>query len=172
MPNIGEGNLIFRFPDDWLACRPDKWAYHRNSFQSICGGAKAVDILAITPRHCLWLVEVKDYREHRRTKTIELADEVARKVRDSLAALLCAHMSPDEEEEKTFAGSALASASLRVALHLEQPRKRSKLFPRAIDPASVKQKLRQLIRPVDSHPLVIEIGRMQNVEWEATSRNP
>ena len=39
------------------------------------------------------------------------------------------------------------------------------LFPRAIDPANVRQRLKQLIKAIDPHPLVIEMGRMNGVAW-------
>ncbi len=67
--------------------------------------------------------------------------------------------------EKRFARKTLASQSLRVVLHLEQPGKHSKLFPRAIDPAKILQRLKQLLKAIDAHPKVLESGRMDNVVW-------
>jgi hypothetical protein len=64
--------------------------------------------------------------------------------------------------------AALACNQIRVVLHLEQPAKRSKLFPRAIDPAQVKQKLRQLLKAIDPHPQVVAIGRLGDVGWLVT----
>ena len=52
-----------------------------------------MDILAQDPAATLWLLEIKDYRRSPRTKAIGLADEVALKVRDSLALLVAAAMS-------------------------------------------------------------------------------
>jgi hypothetical protein len=165
MPSIIEGQLVFDFPNDWQASKFDEWSFYRNQFQQVCGGAKAVDLLAIAPNACFWNIEVKDYRRHRRTKTIELAEEIAVKVRDSLAALVAARANANDYNEKAMAEAALRCPQLKVVLHLEQPARHSKLFPRAIDPAKVQQRLKQLIKAIDPHPLVLEINRMRGVAW-------
>ena len=165
MPGITEGNLTFEFPDTWQVTTFDKWGFYLNQFQSVCEGAKAVDLLAVEPRECFWSIEVKDYRQHRRTKTIDLAEEVALKVRDSLSGLVAARVNANDAAEKGLAEAALRCPRLRVVLHLEQPAKHSKLFPRAIDPSKVKQRLKQLIRAIDPHPMVLEMDRMNGVAW-------
>lgn len=165
MPSITDGQLIFDFPNDWQASKFDDWSFHRNQFQKVCGGAKAIDILAVEGNTCIWTIEIKDYRQHRRTKTIELPEEVALKVRDSLAALVAARANATDDEEKQLASAALLCSRLRVVLHLEQPTRHSKLFPRGIDPAKVKQRLKQLIKAIDPHPLVLEISQMKGVAW-------
>jgi hypothetical protein len=165
MPSISEGQLTFHFPNGWQASKFDEWSFYRNQFQRVCGGARAVDILAVEHNACFWKIEVKDYRQHRRTKTIELPEEVAIKVRDSLAALVSARANANDADEKALARAALLCGRLRVVLHLEQPTKHSKLFPRAIDPAKVQQRLKQLIKAIDPHPLVLERNRMNGVAW-------
>lgn len=165
MPDITEGKLTFKFPSTWQAKKYDDWSFYRNQFQKVCGGAKAVDILAVAPDKCVWVIEVKDQRRHPRSKAIDLPDEVACKVRDTLAGLFAAHVNASDANEKRFAGEALASNQIKVVLHLEQPSKHSKLFPRAIDPANVKQKLKELLKAIDPHPAVLEIGRTGTVAW-------
>lgn len=165
MPAISEGQLTFQFPKDWQATKFDGWSFYRNQFQQVCGGAKAIDVLALAPDRCLWVIEVKDYRQQRRTKTIELGEEVACKVRDSLAALVAARINANDEAEKQLADRILAARQIRVVLHLEQPTEHSRLFPRAIDPAQIKQKLKQLLKAIDPHPLVLESAQMGNVIW-------
>lgn len=128
MPTITEGDLTFQFPDDWQATQFDNWSFYRNQFQSVCGGAKAIDILALAPDRGLWIIEIKDYRQQRRTKPSQLAEEVACKVRDSLAALVAAKINANDPEEKRLAQDALTAKEIRVILHLEQPVKPSKLF--------------------------------------------
>ena len=147
----------------------DQWSFYLNQFQSVCEGAKAIDVLAVEPQVCVWSIEVKDYRQYRRTKTIDLADEVAVKVRDSLAGIVAARMNANDGDEKRLAQAALDCPRLRLVLHLEQPAKHSKLFPRAIDPAKIKQRLQQLIRAIDPHPLVLEMNRMTGVAWTVRS---
>jgi hypothetical protein len=164
MTTITEGQLQFDFPKNWKARKFDKWKFYINQFQAVCG-AKAVDMIAVDPNVCLWKIEVKDYRKNRRTKTTDLAEEIAVKARDSLAAIVAAQANANDADEKQIAYLALRCRRIRIVLHLEQPLKHSKLFPRAIEPANVKQRLKQLIKAIDPHPLVLEIGRMKGVAW-------
>lgn len=165
MPKIPVEALSFTFGDDWLASKYDDWSFYRNRFQKIRNNVKAVDLLAIAPDRTAWLIEVKDYRRHPRTKPLDVANEVAHKVFDTLAALLPALVNGDVAEETTIAKAALRADRLRVVLHLEQPATHSKLFPRAIDPANVLMKLKTLIRSIDAHPLVVEMNRMHSLAW-------
>ncbi|MDR3569923.1 MAG: DUF559 domain-containing protein [Syntrophobacteraceae bacterium] len=71
-----------------------------------------------------------------------------------LHTLVCARPYADDPGEKGLAGQTLRSKSIRVVLHLEQPTRNSKLFPRAIDPAAIQQKLKQLLKAIDAHPKV------------------
>ncbi len=192
MTQITEDALTFTFPGGWNASKADDWSFYRNQFERYfdgvrlackkCNaevrchkcktaktiGAKAVDILAIAPGSVAWLIEIKDYRQHRRTKAIDLADEIAVKVRDSLAMFSAASKKANQPSEQTASAAVGSSSAIRVVLHLEQVRNPSKLFPRAIDPANVQQRLRRLIRFVDPHPLVIETNAMGSAAWAVT----
>ena len=81
------------------------------------------------------------------TKTIDLAEEVAEKARDTLAGLVAAQFCANDETERNAARQALrvresqSRASSRTA-----DENSSKLFPRAINPATVLQRLRQLVQ--------------------------
>jgi len=163
--DIVEGNLTFCFPAGWKVCKFDESSFYRNQFQRVCGGAKAVDVVALSPEHCAWLIEIKDYRVHTRTRSEDLSTEVACKVRDTLAALFCANVSANDPHEKHFACRALASKSIRIVLHLEQPVKQSKLFPRPIDPANIKLRMKQLLHPVDAHPKVLDRHITSGIGW-------
>ncbi|MEZ5951736.1 MAG: hypothetical protein R3C12_21500 [Planctomycetaceae bacterium] len=129
---------------------------------------KSVDIVALDANSVAWFIEIKDYRRHRRTKTINLADEIAIKVKDSLAMVFAAAVNANDAVEKRQAQALLRATTIKVVLHLEQPVKTSRLFPRAIDPAIVVQRLRQLVRPIDAHPSVVEMARMPGVAWTVT----
>lgn len=74
----------------------------------------------------LWLIEVKDYRQHQRTKTLDFAQEIAQKVCDTLAELAAAQCNANDQKEQTFAQDALSRKKMRVVLHLEQPHKPSR----------------------------------------------
>ena len=150
--------IEFSFPEDWETAKYDDWVFYRNRFQSVGDGQKAIDIATKDPDNTLWLIEVKDYRKHRRTKVTDIADEVALKVRDTMASLLATAVNADGSE-KTKAKKFIRINKIRIVLQLEQPRDHSKLFPRVIDPADVKQKLRKSVRAIDPHPMVTEAKR-------------
>jgi hypothetical protein len=54
---------------------------------------------------------------------------------------------------------------LHIALHLAQPHTQSRLWPRAINPADVQQKLRRLVKPIDAHPIVVD-NASPAVAWQ------
>lgn len=188
---ITEGALEFTFRDGWECSKVDDWSFYKRQFEryfdgvrltckkcdakikcSECGeaktiGVKAIDLLAIDPESVVWLIEIKDYRRHRRIKAIDLADEVAVKVCDSLAMFVAASKNANDPIEKNAASAVCNSSTIRVVLHLEQVQKPSRLFPRAINPANIKQRLRRLIHFVDPHPTVVETNSMRNVPWAA-----
>ena len=114
--------------------------------------------------------ELKDYRRFRRTKDdkISLWEEVAIKARDTLAGLFAAKVETGHRDH-AFAQQSLTTAKIRIVLHLEQPATHSKLYPRAYDPARVQQMIKQLVKPIDAHPRVVELGNMNHVPWSAAS---
>lgn len=169
MDPIIEGNLAFTFPNNWQASKYDEWSHYRNQAVKLCGGAKAIDILGLEPEAACWLIEVKDYRQHQRTKTIDITDEIATKVRDTLAALVGAQHHASDATERQLARTAVRSSSIRVVLHLEQPLQHSILFPRAISPADVVQRLKQLLKAIDPHPRVVERQSMAGIPWRVES---
>jgi len=102
---------------------------------------------------------------HRRSKVISLPGEVMRKALDTLSAMLPAKINGDVADETMVSSQVIAARRLRVVLHLEQPAHHSKLFPRAIDPADVQLKLRQLVKAIDAHPWVVEINSPGGIPW-------
>lgn len=171
MNTLEEGKLQFDFPDDWTVSAYDKWSYYQKHFKDAFAGNKGVDFVARDTSDNVWLIEVKDFRENRRTKEIPLWDEIAIKVRDTLAGLVGTSFyegNPNQQE----AWNALESEKIRVVLHLEQPETNSKLFPRAFDPQMVRQKLKHknCVRPIDPHPIVVESSSMNAVGWDAKSK--
>ncbi|GAB2743960.1 hypothetical protein GCM10027019_24270 [Melaminivora jejuensis] len=153
---IREDRLTFTFAATAQASKYDDWAHYRNQFNNACGSAnKAVDMVCVAA-DTAWLIEVKDYRIHARTKPSDLAKEVALKVRDTLAGLVSARLHANDAEEKRMADAWLRKRRLRVALHLETPRSLSRLHPKPIDRAHVLHKLKQLLGAVDPHPCVVD----------------
>lgn len=163
---LHEGALTFTFPAIGKASQYDNWAHYRQQFNQAFGGTKAVDFLYVAEQTA-WLIEVKDYRVHPRTKTLDLAAEVALKVRDTLAGLVSAQCAANNPEEKKVAREVLRCHTLRVVLHLEQPQKQSRLRPRAIEPKDVLMKLKQLIKAIDPHPCVVDqVSLSGKVAWQ------
>lgn len=165
MQRIDVDGLKFDFPEGWQASKYDDWAFYRNQFSRMWNEIKSLDLLVVDPGKTAWLIEVKDYRVNSRTKPSDLGNEVAHKVFDTLAALLPAKLHTNNLDEQQMARTVIDARQLRVVLHLEQPTKHSRLRPRAINPADVRQKLRQLLKPVDAHPLVAEMSNMRALGW-------
>lgn len=153
---IQEGSLTFTFAAGAEARKYDAWAFYRNQFQQGCfTDNKAVDLLCELNRSA-WLIEVKDYRLHARTKAIDLADEVAIKVRDTLAGLVAASVGANDPDERAFARRMVRAQRIRVVFHIEQPAKASRLRPRVIEPDKLKLKLRTILKAIDPHPIVTD----------------
>lgn len=157
MPDVTlvEGSLSFAFEGVDFAEKYDDWKHYRKQYIHTCGGSKAVDFL-VSKNDEIWLIEVKDFRQHRRSKAIDLADEIALKVRDTMAGLVSAKFLANDTNEATASRTALSCAKLRIGFHLEQPRQPSRLFPVSVNPANVKMKLRQILRFADPHPEVFD----------------
>ena len=157
MPRFQVEDLTFDFNDDWQVVKYDDDTFHIKHFQGFAGGSKAVDLVAFGNGE-LWLIECTDYRKPGSTKPSDLFLEVACKVRATLAGLVAAKStshSSDGTQTKSIAEAALKHPyRLRIALHLEQPTKPSKLFPQAVDPKTAQDKLSQLLRPVDPRAVV------------------
>jgi hypothetical protein len=191
MPPLRVGDLTFTFPRGWEVAQLDEWSYYRNQFLNLgnnvrqacnrcsaelrceacrtvkTAGIKGCDIIALLAPTA-WLIEVKDYRRNLRVKAVGLADEVALKVRDSLAVLLGARANANDRDERAFAGRAVSSTRFQIVLHLEQTTTPSRLTPRAINPANVLQRLKQLVKAVDPHPRVVETAEMAGIPWTVT----
>jgi hypothetical protein len=145
--------LRLDMPDGWWVWKYDDSAFHRNQFQNFAGGSKAVDAVALAADDTLWLIEIKDYRRHRRRKPSSVFAEVAAKVRATLAGLATARTRANDQDEQNWAAQAMRCRRIRVALQLAQPVKPSRLFPQVVDPVDAKMQLRRAVRAIDPHAL-------------------
>lgn len=148
-----------------MASKYDAWNFYVYHFQNVCGSAKAVDITAIHANQRLWLIEVKDYRVGPRQKLLELAEEIALKVRDTLAGLMAAQWRANDADEAQIANRAVKCDDLKVVLHLEQASKPSRLHP-VEDLSKLLQKLKQLLRSFDPHPRVTNLADGNRFGWD------
>ena len=188
MNSIKEGSLTFEFPDNWQASKFDDWQFYRKQFMKIaeakiacskcgsplkcskCGsdrvaGNMGIDILALDTQSQCWLIEIKDYRTSTRSNTSDLADEVALKVRDTLAALLAARVNANDPGERSMAARAAKCESIRVVLHLELPPERSRRGVNKNTQAALTMKLKQLVKSIDPHPLIVNCDPTGNLDW-------
>lgn len=149
MTSITVDTVTLTFSGVWLTEKPDDWAFYRNQFIKLKHGVKSVDVVALDSASTAWLIEVKDYRMHIRTKPLELADEVAHKVFDTLAMMIPARLNASVASERLMASKVCSAAKVRVVLQLEQPAKHSRLRPIAIDPAALMMKLKKTVRAID-----------------------
>ena len=146
------------FPKGWQVLKYDDSGFHRNQFQSFAGGSKAVDAVAVSPDGECWLIEVKDYRRSRRSKPETVFSEVAGKVRATLAGLATARIRANDADERQFCERTMRAATLRIALHLDQPHHPSRLFKHVVDPRTALMQLRREVRAVDPHAVCCGIG--------------
>jgi len=151
MSELREGSFIYRFPEDWQAVKWDDTTFHRKSFQSFGGASQAAEFVAFgEQRQELWLIECKDFRPNGRSKTIDLCDEIARKFKSTLAALMCAR-NTDDEVIRRFSRMAVKKSRLRCAVHWEHPWKPHRLWPNEnMSRAAMRDKLRQRLYVADS----------------------
>lgn len=163
MTEITERTLTFSFSDGCEASKYDDWTFYKKRFQSVAK-SKAADILCLDGG-VVWLIEIKDYRRYPRKKSIDLCDEVAAKMRDTLSGLAAAYANADNEAEKDFARKAIETGAWRVVLHLEQPAEASRLRPKAMDPANMQLKLRKILKAVDPNLLVMDMEAVADVPW-------
>ena len=170
MLQIDVDGLLFEFPDRWIASKYDEWKFYRDHWSRMWNEIKAVDVIAVDPARTGWRIEVKDYTQMKydqdeRPAATDLGQVVAKKIFDTLAAMLPARLNAIDHGERNAALLIAGSVKLRVVLHLEQPATKSRLRTRAIDPANIRQKLRQLIKPIDPHPAVTAMAQMDRVPW-------
>ena len=162
-----EGALVFTFPEDAQVGKIDSWAFYRNQFSKI-QKTKAVDFVCVFEDEC-WLIEVKDYRYRPRTKTLEIADEIAWKSRDTLACLAAAARNANDEAERALATEAFEKARRRwrVALHLEWPPARRLHSGRDLA-SKLQMKLKNVVKGIDPHPVVGDSSRTRG-PWSAVT---
>lgn len=155
--------LTFTFPDDWRVQKFDDSVYYRQHFVKQLNSLKAVDLVVKAPDGFAYLIEVKDYRhpDTKKMKPSELADAISWKVLVTLAALLPAKFRASNIDEQSHAKAILSCTDFRVIAHIETPQAHLPV----IDPADIKQKLRQRLAAVDSHLKVVSSAKMGSLAW-------
>lgn len=165
MQTIHTDGLSFEFPDSWKATKYDDWTFYKNRFVKMNDGIKAVDLVAFDDQNTLWLIEVKDFRQHGRQNTTPLHEEVWEKVYDTITGLFAAKCNAVDEEQ-AFAMATAKSCKIRVVLHMEQPTPSSRLYQKKLAFADINQQLRRKVKPIDPHPCVVSKATMpSSLQW-------
>ena len=155
MTTISEGSLTFSFSDAHEAVKYDEWPFYRRCFQVI-PHTKAMDIICVTSE-AVWLIEIKDYRKHNRKKQGTIEEEVAQKVRDTLAGLAAASA---DGGGRGLANMALSRHRWRVVLHIERARKAM------ANTSTLQMKLQRYLKGVDANLLVTDAEHVpKTVPW-------
>jgi hypothetical protein len=127
-------------------------------------GIKAVDLLAVSDDKIAYLIEVKDYRMSIESGPEELPRLVAEKVFDTLAAQIPCKLNANEVSEREIAGLVAECRQLVIVLHIEQP-----IIPKGIFrpylPVNLQSRLRQKLKAIHAHPLVLHRKGMAGVSW-------
>jgi len=146
--------LCFIFPSDWIVAKFDDWAYYRKHFIRMGDRIKAMDLVALAPDKTLYLIESKDYRHHKRTSSEPLVEVLLGKALGTLGALLPASVHASKRQEREEARAFLEARNIRLVLHLEQPLRKSKLFPQSFDRVNLLDAMKKRLKPLDPHPWV------------------
>ena len=168
MKALDVDGIEFQFDENWQFSKFDDWSYYRNQFSKMGNSIKAIDLIALSPNKTLWLIEVKDYRHPGASVPTlgELSGIVWGKVMSTMAALIPAAIHANDTDERTLSDSLRKCTALRVAVHVEQPPKRSALFPEgAINLANLQLRLARTLKPIDPHPKV-ESTKLQHSCWK------
>ncbi len=149
-----------------------------NTFRNVAN-SRGVDFACVHRSEC-WFIEVReraravgeDYPERIRDSLRTAAEQV----RDTLAGLAAASRNAAGEEGE-FAASAFTTRRWRVAVHLEQRDKTSRLHRQPCDPADATTKLRQLVLAMDPQALVVDSSGAHNpanelVPWHSFCQHP
>ena len=156
--------MRLRFEAGDLAAKYDTWVFYREEFRHVAGGSRGVDGVCVSGGEC-WLIEIKALaRQVGEDSNLKLTDTIRRaatQVRDTLAGLAAARVAA-KDVEGDVARAAFRARNWRVAMHLEQSDRTSRMHPTPYDPADATQKLRQLVRAVDTEAVVVDTSGAKN----------
>ena len=150
MTTLAEGAVTFSFHDSWIVLHYDQLRYVKK-LTNLGGSNKAVDIAAFDPATgTLWLIEVKDYRTHPREKPQDIVNELAVKVRDSLAGLVILRVRAGGGYQDRIHTILSGVSLVRIVLHVEQRALPSRLHPYVLNPKTINDLMRRALKRVDN----------------------
>lgn len=163
-----EKKLLFDFGTSVGATRYEQWPSHIEKWQN--DGKTAVDfIFPDEVSHKLFFTEIKDYstitssgRAGQGTYSLELAQMVAHKVKDSIDGFVLAKQSDDDNECRFH--DSFKEYSYRAVFHWEFKRS-VKIAYRKKYMKQMKVKLRELLHGVCTHVTIENIGDYPSSYW-------
>jgi len=142
MPDFVEEYLQFSFYGQWTVLKYDYENFYKEKVLRLVP-TKAVDFIGIlSPKNCLFLIEVKDYRKKHPSATVdELANIIGAKCRDTIAGIMGAiHVTGDAKWD-VFADRAVdKSIQIRIVFLYERRDGASKVHLTILTEA-IKKKL-------------------------------
>ena len=125
---VEEDELELEFDDEWdVIIKWDETTAYRNGIHKL-QESKAVDVLAYSrSRKIMLMIEIKDFRRYRienkpRISNGDLFDEVALKVRDTVAGVRGAARTREDQDVAEIAKKIASRTPLTVLLLLEEDR--------------------------------------------------
>jgi|GEM_PF-4250942 len=159
MTVITEDSLEFTFPTGYEAFKLDEVSYYRSHLQNKFSGTKSVDFVCYeTNGTNAYLIEVKDYSTHARTKKIPIEEEISLKVRDSLWILSAIANECNDTNVSALARQFHAKTKIHVYLHLEQPYT-ARAFHPILSEANLTTALNRILKPVTGKARLSNITR-------------
>ncbi len=120
-----EGYQRFSFDDaKWIVVKYDDETAYRERIGKL-SETKALDFVGIYHNQAIYLIEVKDFRKHRienqvRLTSGELPIEIGQKVRDTLAGIISAYRTSDNQKWERFAKTLIdLKKDIKVVVWLE-----------------------------------------------------
>ena len=173
MREIRENQIVCRFPRDWPTIKFDDHAFYRNA-SNLIQTVKGVDVVAVgEPK--MYLIEIKDYRgsaiENKpKLTTSALIQDVAGKVKDTLAVLYAAHRDGGQDDLAPLCRH-LFGANRRpvdVVLLLEQDGDRKGRQRRdGIALTTLETRLAAILKPFHVHLRVVDCTASNIGGWRA-----
>lgn len=170
MTSVSEGAVTLTFDESWTVLVYESLSYYR-LITGLGGSNKAVDVVAYDPdRGDLWLIEIKDYRLHRREKPVALVKELAMKVRDTLGGLVILRVRAGGDYPNHVARILKGMKAIRVVLHIEQPAVVSRFRQDMVDPKTLRDLLVRELKRVDNGVRAVsqtrpQVGDVSALPW-------
>jgi len=161
------------FPEDWDAREWDTSnSFHSRHVKRTRNNLRSVDIVAFDPiSKELWLIEIKDYSHHKRTDPTPLQDTLAEKAIDTMGSVhVAARTGLTDAHPDVFAARSIVALSERVHFVYigMEPANPTKLWGTGINTIDLRIALRQRIRCIDAHPLVVDTAHWpRELQWTA-----